>query len=380
MAVGSVVVLAGDGGVGKSTLAQHLAARMTRGQGPDGGPQSDPRHVVILSAEEDPAAVIRPRMRLMGADLARVTILDPETAGLTLPAGMSALAERALANDAGVVVVDTGPAFLDRGLKSNTEEDIRRQLRPLGGLAGELRAVVLVLAHLNKDTSRSAAGRIMGGAAWRNAPRQVLMVGAPPGQDPRETGDRIIAVEKNNLGVYPAALAFRLLPSPSDPSGRWSRWARRYPASRPTNWSASPQAPKSSPNATRPPTSSGRSWPRKNDRWRRSGGRRRRPGSDESTVKKAKPVAGAVSRRVGGPGSEGHWMWSIPKGDALASLSAGDPRVPLSENPHGESNSAGEPPLRETVSGGVSLSAPMGSADSSPALSEDEVRRALEGL
>jgi hypothetical protein len=224
IALANVTVIAGGGGVGKSTLAQELAARMTRGQAPPGGDSAGRRSVVILTAEEDAAAVVRPRMRLMGADLQRVILLDPNAAPLTFPSGAEALAQRCRAEDAGMLIVDTGPAFLDRGLRSNTEEDIRRFLAPLRALAEELRAVVLVLAHLNKDATRGARQRVMGGVAWVNAPRQVLMVGPPPGEDPRETGERLVAVEKNNLGVYPPAVAFRLAPATDEPSRAVVAW------------------------------------------------------------------------------------------------------------------------------------------------------------
>ena len=197
---------------------------MTRGQAPPGGVPGPARGVVILTAEEDTAAVIRPRMRLMGADLERVLVLDPDQAGLTLPSGLERMEAICGAEDAGLVVIDTGPAFLDRGLMSNTEEDVRRFLAPLHQMAVRLRLVVIVLVHLNKDTAKSAQHRIMGGAAWRNAPRQVLMVGAPPGEDPRETGERLVAVEKNNLGVYPPAMAFRLSPAPDDASRAVVAW------------------------------------------------------------------------------------------------------------------------------------------------------------
>lgn len=118
-----------------------------------------------------------------------------------------------------MLIIDTGPAFLDAGLKSNNEEDVRRFFAPLRAMAERLRMVVIVLAHLNKDTTRSSGQRIMGGAAWRNVPRQVLLVGPPPGEDPRETGERLVAVEKNNYGMFGTpAVAFRLAPAPGDPS------------------------------------------------------------------------------------------------------------------------------------------------------------------
>ena len=42
--------IAGDGGVGKSTLAQDLGSRMTRGHAPPGGAAGDPRAVVMQAA------------------------------------------------------------------------------------------------------------------------------------------------------------------------------------------------------------------------------------------------------------------------------------------------------------------------------------------
>jgi len=220
----NVVVVAGDGGVGKSTLVQALGAHMTRGRAMPGGHTDVPRSVVIMSAEEDTSAVVRPRMRLMGADLDRVTVLDVDAAPMTLPSGIDVLEARCRAEDAGLLVIDTGPAFLDPGLTSSAEEDVRRFLSPLRTLAERLRMVVIVLVHLNKDTNKSAGHRIMGGAAWRNAPRQVLMVGASPGEDPRETSERLVAVEKNNLGVYPPAVSFRLVGAPDDPSRAIVEW------------------------------------------------------------------------------------------------------------------------------------------------------------
>jgi hypothetical protein len=85
---------------------------------------------------------------------------------------------------------------------------------------------VAVIAHLNKAVGMAAGQRIMGGAAWRNAPRLVPLVGAPPGQDIRETGDRVVAVEKTNLGAYPRAQAFRIAPSPDDTSRAILEWGQ----------------------------------------------------------------------------------------------------------------------------------------------------------
>jgi hypothetical protein len=212
---GMVTVIAGDGGAGKSIFTQFLGKHMTRGTTPGGfTPRgSKPRNVLILTAEENAQVVILPRMRLMGADVMSVRVENPESDGLfRLPSGIDALEADVEKHKTGLVIIDTGPALMDPDLRSGYEEDIRKMLRPLGRLAERLNIIILVIAHLNKVKGVSAGHRIMGGAAWRNAPRSVLLIGAPPGSDLRTTGERLLVVEKSNLGAYPPGQAFTLTP------------------------------------------------------------------------------------------------------------------------------------------------------------------------
>mgnify|MGYP001314725876 CR=1 FL=1 len=229
LAWGMAAVLAGDGGLGKSTLAQEWAARMSRGQPLPGGEAAPARDVIVLTAEEHIGAVVRGRMRHMGADLERVHVVDPEQAGVSFPSGLEALEREVARTGAGLVVIDTGPAFMDAGLRSNTEEHIRQFMAPLARVAERHDLVMVVLVHLNKAPDEHAGRRIMGGAAWRNAPRVVLVAGAPPGQDPRETAERVLAVEKSNLGAYPPAQGWRIIPAPEDPARGIVAWGPEQP-------------------------------------------------------------------------------------------------------------------------------------------------------
>jgi RecA-family ATPase len=142
---GAVTLLAGDGAMGKSTLAQDLAARMTRGEGPPGAAKRAPRGAILLSAEEHHGAVIRPRMRLMGADLGRVFVIDhddDEWSGVTLPSALDRVEAECVKVRAGILIIDSGPAFLDTGLSSIAEEHIRQFMRPLARMAERLDLVV----------------------------------------------------------------------------------------------------------------------------------------------------------------------------------------------------------------------------------------------
>jgi RecA-family ATPase len=65
---GMVTIMEGDPGIGKSYLAMHIAAQVTIG-GELPGPQPLNRgRVLYLSAEDDPAYTIRPRIDAMGGN------------------------------------------------------------------------------------------------------------------------------------------------------------------------------------------------------------------------------------------------------------------------------------------------------------------------
>jgi hypothetical protein len=314
---GNAVVMAGDGGTGKSTIAQHIASGVTRGEAPFGGTLDAPRDVVILTNEEDAAAVIRPRMRLMGADLDRVHILDPDRAGsLTLPRDGDRLAEYCDARDVGLIVVDTGPSFLDRGLSSQREEDIRAFLEPLQRIAQRHRAVALVLCHLNKATAANSRHRVMGGAAWVNAPRLVLLVGAPYGADPRETGDRLLAVEKSNLGVCPLGVSFTLVPATEDPSRAVVRLGEEVEGVRPGDLVRSLDGDGGARSALdevmdflREALGAGPRWVSELKRAAEAAGIAWR------TVERAKSRLGVEPVRISdGNSGAGRWAWQLPAG------------------------------------------------------------------
>src|SRR5262245_53577968 len=74
---GSIAVLDGDPGVGKSFLAIDLAARLTAGATmPDGQPgpvRPDGHRVMIVNGEDDIDTTLIPRFRAAGGDLSRLT-------------------------------------------------------------------------------------------------------------------------------------------------------------------------------------------------------------------------------------------------------------------------------------------------------------------
>jgi hypothetical protein len=92
LARGKLALLDGDPGLGKSLIALDLAARLSRGGPlPDDATLPNPGTTVVLSAEDDAADTIRPRLEAAGADLSRVVLPRPAGRVPQFPADLAAL-------------------------------------------------------------------------------------------------------------------------------------------------------------------------------------------------------------------------------------------------------------------------------------------------
>jgi archaellum biogenesis ATPase FlaH len=224
LAFGKLAVLEGDPGLGKSTLALDLAARLSRGAAMPGESSGNPRQpaaALIASAEDSASKDIRPRLEAAGADLSRVRIIDGVVQGdllraLLLPDDLSLLEARMREDGTRLVIIDPLMAFLGRdgrgqAIDSHKDQSVRRLLGKLTWLAEATGAVVLLVRHLTKKEGVRAIHRGYGSVGIGGAARCVLLVARHP-QDP---GRRVLAVTKTNLGPRPASRTFRLTEGPS---------------------------------------------------------------------------------------------------------------------------------------------------------------------
>lgn len=210
--LGKLSVLDGDPGLGKSTLTDDLAARVSRGGVmPDGTGGGDAGGVVLISGEDGLADTIVPRLIAAGADLERILALTtcPDEDGghpFVLPDDLSWL-ERAIAEvDAKLVVIDPLMAFLSDQTNSHRDQHIRRVLARVHTLAESTGAAVLVVRHLNKNMTGPAIYRGGGSIGIIGAARSGLLVARDPDDDDR----RVLASVKSNLCMPPASLTFHL--------------------------------------------------------------------------------------------------------------------------------------------------------------------------
>lgn len=221
IARGKITMIAGHPGLGKSQITCALAAVVTKvGCWPVDKSPCELGTVAILSAEDDVADTIRPRLEVAGADIAKVEILDgvidafdPSGAPIQRPINLRtdiAKLDALFASrpDLALLVVDPVSAHLG-GTDSHVNADVRALLAPLSALAAKYGIAIILVSHLNKGSGNAEAiNRVTGSLAFVAAARAAYIVAKD-----QEDGDRrLFLPAKNNVGKDVGGLAFTLEP------------------------------------------------------------------------------------------------------------------------------------------------------------------------
>jgi AAA domain len=202
LAVGSLALLAGREGVGKSILAYWLVAVITRGVLP-GEHLGQPKAVLVAASEDSWEHTIVPRLIAAGADLDLVYRVEVVTSAnvhseISMPQDLHDLEQRAVEVGAVLLLLDPLISRLSDRLDSHRDAEVRLALEPLAALANRARLAVLGIIHHNKSGSTDPLQVVMGSRAFTAVARSVHTVILDPDD---ETGRRrLFGTPKNNLG------------------------------------------------------------------------------------------------------------------------------------------------------------------------------------
>ena len=198
--LGSITILDGDPCSGKSSITYDETARVTTGRPMPGCDAATipPAGVVLLQAEDNLADIVVPRLRVLGADMARIKLFDRQMFAeqpLVLPDDLP-LIETAVGDvHAKLVVIDPLAAFL-RG-NASSDQSIRKAFGALATFAERNDLAVVIVRHLRKTGAKNPLYGGMGSIGIIAAARAGLLVGADPNTD--EKFRHVLAQSKGNL-------------------------------------------------------------------------------------------------------------------------------------------------------------------------------------
>jgi putative DNA primase/helicase len=212
-----VTGLVGHPGRGKSLVAVDIAATISTGRNwPGGAVNGTAYDTVILSAEDDAADTLVPRLMAADADLPRVHLVravkddNGRERAFNLTSDLDRLEREYDLRQVKLVVIDPVSAYLGittgRQLDRNNAGDVRTVVERLGTFAAQHELGVLSISHLNKTSGARAITRIMGSQEWAAVPRAVFLV-----TDEAATTRRLFLPVKNNLAPDRVGYAFEIV-------------------------------------------------------------------------------------------------------------------------------------------------------------------------
>ncbi|WP_374470303.1 AAA family ATPase [Phenylobacterium sp.] len=220
---GTVTLLQGDGGTGKSLLALQLAAATTLGK-PWLGQEVRRGNALYLSAEDDRDEIHRRLSAVTlehGVALDSLTglkvvdlcgedavLADAERSGRLQPTPRwHEFAELARAWQPSLITIDN-LADVFAG-EENSRPQARQFIGQLQGLAREICATVVLIGHPSLAGIASGSGS-SGSTAWNNSVRSRLYLTKPAGSEeaPADPDARVLTVKKANYG--PSSIEVRL--------------------------------------------------------------------------------------------------------------------------------------------------------------------------
>lgn len=220
---GKLTLLVGDPGLGKSVISLDIAARVSIGAlWPDAPMNAETGDVIILSAEDDPADTIIPRLNAIGANLDRIFTVAGVRRGNGRDAYFSIaedlqLLEAIITDQVRLIIIDPISAYLG-DIDSHINTSVRAVLAPLAGLAARTEAAVFGISHLNKGAG-AAIYRVQGSIAFTAAARAVWAV-CKDMHD--ETGKRRMMLPvKCNLAADTEGLSYELTDAGGNASVSW---------------------------------------------------------------------------------------------------------------------------------------------------------------
>ena len=213
LALGKLVIIAGDPGLGKSQVCLFVCATVSNGgEWPVSEETCDKGSVLILSAEDGAEDTIVPRLKAVDANLENIHIvqavkLDKEKErAFDLTKDVEQLRHTVKRIDnVRLIVVDPISAYMGK-TDSHRNAEVRAALTPAVEFAEEIGACLLCVTHLNKDGQGNALSRVTGSIAFTAAARASFLVT----RDNDDHDLRLMLPLKNNLAKDTHGFGYRI--------------------------------------------------------------------------------------------------------------------------------------------------------------------------
>lgn len=211
IARGEMSLIGADGGTGKGIYYSQMIAAVTTGKPNDffKDPPKAPGKVLILSGEDDPRKVLRPRLLSAGADLDRVEVVTSASyyskKGELLTIDSESLRLKIEKMKPDLVINDPLQAFLPPDVQMCNRNEMRGAITPFKSFCAAVNAAGLTVCHTNKKSNVAGRQRLSDSSDLWDLSRCVIMLGYS------KADEAVYAsVEKNSYARKPMTTLFTI--------------------------------------------------------------------------------------------------------------------------------------------------------------------------
>ena len=158
---------------------------------------------------------MRPRLDSLGADVTLIAslraVVDTKRRPVSLETDLLTVELAIEKVNATLLVIDPLSAYLGRNVNAWRDDDVRRIMDPLAEMAARKAIAVLGLVHMTKASDRAALYRSQGSIAFVAAARSVLALALDP-DDAEHKTKRVLVHVKSNLSLLADALELDVAP------------------------------------------------------------------------------------------------------------------------------------------------------------------------
>ncbi len=220
IALRKLCIVEGDPSHGKTWFVLFLVAAISNGwklPDPETGTfnkthENEPATVIYMTAEDGLSDTIKPRLSMLGANHDNIYIIegqqreDDENMEPVSMQDLSILRQAMETIRPSLLVFDPLQGYLGPNIDMNQANKTRPVLTGILRLAEEFDCAVVIIRHLNKQSTGKASYRGMGSIDFTAAARTVLLIGKDPGNEQR----RVIVPTKCNISFEGVTVAFEL--------------------------------------------------------------------------------------------------------------------------------------------------------------------------
>ena len=206
--IGDYSVLMADGGTGKTILCCGIAAAVSNGTPLPGEEfEGEGKRVLIISAE-DRGELLKKRLKLSGANLEEIFILDcSDSIGMNFSENYDEFAATVLSYKPSLLIVDPWHAFLGASIDINRTNAVRPVFQRLANLAKNCDCAIILVSHVNKRAQADNANNAATGSAdFINAARSAMRVVF----DEEDEDCRILVHTKSNYAAAGKSVRYRI--------------------------------------------------------------------------------------------------------------------------------------------------------------------------